>query len=77
MGARKVQGAEESESLGMRDFFQMERDGTRIEAGRPIRTFWNEQGRRFELDARRQRWREVPGIGSPPEPMQAWNPLED
>jgi hypothetical protein len=53
----------------------MERDGTRIEAGRPIRTFWNEQGRRFELDARRQRWREVPGIGPRPAPSDGWNPL--
>ena len=49
--------------MGMRNFFRMERDGTRIEGGRSIRTFWNEQGRRFELDARQQRWREVPGIG--------------
>ena len=76
MGARKVQGPEESESLAVRDFFQMERDGTRVEGGRPIRTFWSEQGRRFELDARRQRWREVPGVGSLPDPTQGWNPLE-
>ena len=60
MGARKVQGPEEGEFLGMRDFFLMERDGTRIEGGRQIRTFWNEQGRCFELDARGHRWREVP-----------------
>jgi len=75
MGARKVLGPEETESLGMRDFFLMERDGTRIEGGRPIRTFWNEQGRCFELDARGQRWREVPGIGPRPAPSDGWNPL--
>ena len=75
MGARKVQGPEDVESVGMRDFFRMERDGTRIESGRPIRTFWNEQGRRFELDARGQRWREVPGIGPRPGPAEGWNPL--
>ena len=75
MGARKVQRPEDPESLGMRDFFRMERAGTRIEGGRPIRTFWNEQGRCFELDARRQRWREVPGIGPRPDPMDGWNPL--
>ena len=70
-----MQGPDEAEALGMRDFFQMERAGTRIEAGRPIRTFWNEQGRRFELDARGRRWREVPGIGPRPDPIQGWNPL--
>ena len=75
MGARKVQGPEEAEFLGMRDFFLMERDGTRIEAGRQIRTFWNEQGRCFELDARGHRWREVPGIGPRPGPMDGWSPL--
>jgi hypothetical protein len=75
MGARKVQGPEDVESLGMRDFFVMERDGTRIESGRPIRTFRNEQGRRFELDARGHRWREVPGIGPRPAPSDGWTPL--
>ena len=75
MGARKVQGPEEAESLGMRDFFLMERADTRIEGGRPIRTFWNEQGRRFELDARGHRWREVPGIGPRPPPSDGWSPL--
>jgi len=30
MGARKVQGPEESESLAILDFFQMKRDGTRV-----------------------------------------------
>ena len=75
MGARKVRGPEEAEALEMRDFFRMERAGTRIERGRPIRTFWNEQGRRFELDARGRRWREVPGIGPRPGPMDGWNPL--
>jgi hypothetical protein len=75
MGAPKVQGPDEAESLGMRDFFRMERDGTRIEGGRPIRTFWNEQGRCFELDARLHRWREVPGIGRRPDPMDGWKPL--
>ena len=75
MGARKVQGPEEAEFLGMRDFFLMERDGTRIEGGRPIRTFWNEQGRCFELDARGHRWREVPGIGPRPPLSEGWNPL--
>jgi hypothetical protein len=75
MGAPKVQGPEEAEAPGMRDFFRMERDATRIERGRPIRTFWNEQGRRFELDARRQRWREVPGIGPRPDPTEGWRPL--
>ena len=75
MGARKVQGPEETESFAMRDFFRMERDGTRIEGGTAIRTFWNEQGRRFELDARGHRWREVPGIGPRPAPAEGWNPL--
>jgi hypothetical protein len=75
MGARKVEGPEDLESLEMRDFFRMERAGTRIEGGRPIRTFWNEQGRCFELDARRQRWREVPGIGPRPDSTDGWNPL--
>jgi hypothetical protein len=75
MGARKVQEPEDVESLGMRDFFRMERHGTSIESGRPIRTFWNEQGRRFELDARGHRWREVPGIGPRPAPSDGWNPL--
>jgi hypothetical protein len=75
MGARKVQGPEEAEALGMRDFFRMERAETRIEAGQTIRTFWNEYGRGFELDARRQRWREVPGIGPRPDPTDGWNPL--
>ena len=75
MGARKVQGPEELESFGMRDFFQMERADTRIEGGRAIRTFWNEQGRCFELDARLHRWREVPGIGRRPGPAEGWSPL--
>jgi hypothetical protein len=75
MGARKVNAADEAEGMGMRDFFRMERAGTRIEVGRPIRTFWSEQGRCFELDARRQRWREVPGIGPRPDPTDGWNPL--
>jgi len=75
MGARKVQWPEETESLGMRDFFLMARDGTRIECGRQIRTFWNEQGRCFELDARGHRWREVPGIGRRPALSEGWNPL--
>lgn len=75
MGARKVHGPDEAEAMGLRDFFRMERAETRIEAGRPIRTFWNEQGRRFELDARGQRWREVPGIGPRPDPLSGWNPL--
>ena len=75
MGARKVQGPEEAETLGMRDFFLMERDGIRLEGGRPIRTFWNEQGRCFELDARGHRWREVRGIGPRPGPMEGWNAL--
>jgi len=75
MGARKMLGPDEAEALGMRDFFGMERAGTRIEGGRPIRTFWNEQGRRFELDARGQRWREVPGIGPRPAPSEGWVPL--
>ena len=39
------------------------------------KTFWNEQGRCFELDARGQRWREVPGIGPRPDPSDGWNPL--
>lgn len=68
-------GPEETESLGMRDFFLMERADTRIEGGRPIRTFWSEQGRCFELDARLLRWREVPGIGPRPAPSDGWNPL--
>ena len=63
MGAPKVQGPEDADSLGMRDFF------------RPIRTFWSEHGRCFELDARGQRWREVPGIGPRPAPWEGWNPL--
>jgi len=75
MGARKVQEPEDLESLEMRDFFRMERAGTRLEGGRAIRTFWNEQGRCFELDARGQRWREVPGIGPRPGPSDGWNPL--
>ena len=75
MGARKVQELEEVESFGMRDFFLMEANGTRLEAGRPIRTFWNEQGRCFELDARGHRWREVPGIGPRPALSEGWNPL--
>ena len=75
MGARKVDGPDEGETMGMRDFFVMERADTRIEGGRPIRTFWNEQGRRFELDARGHRWREVPGIGPRPGPTDGWSPL--
>jgi hypothetical protein len=75
MGARKVNAADEAGGMGMRDFFRMERAGTRIEGGRPIRTFWSEQGRCFELDARRHRWREVPGIGPRPDPTDGWNPL--
>ena len=75
MGARKVNGPDETEGMGTRDFFRMERAGTRIEGGRPIRTFWSEQGRCFELDARRQRWREVPGIGPRPHPTEGWSPL--
>ena len=75
MGARRVNGPDEAEGMGMRDFFRMERAGTRIEGGRPIRMFWSEQGRCFELDARRQRWREVPGIGPRPDPTDGWNPL--
>jgi len=75
MGARKVLGSEDVEALGMRDFFLMEAAGTHLEGGRPIRTFWNEQGRCFELDARGQRWREVPGIGPRPGPADGWNPL--
>jgi len=76
MGARKVEGLEDpTESLRTRDFFRMEAAGVRIEGGRPIRTFWNEQGRRFELDAREHRWREVPGIGPRPGPFEGWNPL--
>jgi len=75
MGARKVDEPDEAEAMGMRDFFRMERAGTRIEGGRPIRTFWSEQGRCFELDARRQRWREVPGIGPRPDPTDGWNRL--
>jgi len=75
MGARKVQEQDEAEALGMRDFFQMERAETRIEGGRPIRTFWSEQGRCFELDARGQRWREVPGIGPRPPFSEGWTPL--
>jgi len=51
------------------------RADTRIEGGRPIRTFWSEQRRRFELDARLHRWREVPGIGPRPAPCDGWNPL--
>jgi hypothetical protein len=39
MGARKVLELEDVDSLGMRDFFRMERAGTRLEGGRPIRTF--------------------------------------
>jgi hypothetical protein len=70
-----MHGLEEAEALGMRDFFRMERAGAHLEGGRLIRTFWNEQGRRFELDARRQRWREVPGIGPRPEPTDGWSPL--
>jgi hypothetical protein len=75
MGARQVHEPEEVEALGMRDFFLMERDGIRLEGGRPIRTFWNEQGRCFELDARGHRWREVPGIGPRPAPTDGWSPL--
>ena len=75
MGARKVDEPDEAEAMGMRDFFRMERAGTRIEGGRPIRTFWSEQGRCFELDARRQRWREFPGIGPRPDPTDGWNRL--
>jgi hypothetical protein len=75
MGARRVEVFEETESLGVRDFFQMERAEIRIEGGRPIRTFWNEQGRRFELDARGRRWREVPGIGPRPGLAEGWQPL--
>jgi len=70
-----VQGSGEMEPLGLRDFFRMERIGVRIEGGRLIRTFWNEQGRCFELDARRRRWREVPGIGPLPDPAEGWSPL--
>jgi hypothetical protein len=70
-----MQGPDEAEALEMRDFFGMERADTRIEGGRPIRTFWNEQGRRFELDARRHRWREVPGVGPRPSPSEGWVPL--
>ncbi|HEY1906346.1 MAG TPA: hypothetical protein VGG91_09900 [Myxococcaceae bacterium] len=70
-----MQGLQEAEALGMREFFGMERAGARLEGGRLIRTFWSEQGRRFELDARRQRWREVPGIGPRPDPTDGWNPL--
>ena len=75
MGARRVEVFEETESLGVRDFFQMERAEIRIEGGRPIRTFWNDQGRRFELDARARRWREVPGIGPRPALSEGWRPL--
>jgi len=75
MGARRVEPVEEAESLGVRDFFRMERAEIRIEGGRPIRTFWNEQGRRFELDARGRRWREVPGIGRRPALTEGWHPL--
>jgi hypothetical protein len=76
MGARKVEVLEDqAEALRTGDFFRMEPAGVRIEGGRPIRTFWNEQGRRFELDARRRRWREVPGVGPRPEPSEGWNPL--
>ncbi|HTS82302.1 MAG TPA: hypothetical protein VMH40_16985 [Myxococcaceae bacterium] len=74
MGAWRVE-VEGAESLGVRDFFGMERAEIRIEGGRPIRTFWNEQGRRFELDARARRWREVPGIGPRPGPFEGWHPL--
>lgn len=70
-----MQGLEDTESLEVRDFFRMERAGTHMEGGRPIRTFWNEQGRCFELDARRRRWREVPGVGPRPPPSEGWNPL--
>ena len=75
MGARKVLRPEDVETLGMHDFFRMERVGTRIEGGRPIRTFWSEQGRCFELDARGLRWREVPGIGPRPPFAEGWTPL--
>ncbi len=76
MGARRVLGSEaEVESLEVRDFFRMERTGARTEGGRTIRTFWSEQGRCFELDARRRRWREVPGIGPRPGPSEGWIPL--
>jgi hypothetical protein len=75
MGARKVQGPEEAETLGMRDFFLMERAGMRLEDGRTIRIFWNEQGRCFELDARGHRWREVPGIGPRPPFSEGWSSL--
>ncbi len=70
-----MHGPDETESLEMADFFGMERADTRIEGGRPIRTFWSEQGRRFELDDRLHRWREVPGIGPRPGPSDGWNPL--
>jgi len=77
MGARKVEGLEDqAESLRTRDFFRMEQAGVRLEGGRPIRTFWNEQGRCFELDARGRRWREVPGIGPRPGQSEGWNPLD-
>ncbi len=75
MGARTVQEPEDVEALEMRDFLRMERDGTRIEGSRLIRTFWNEQGRRFELDARGHCWREVPRIGPRPGPPRAGTPL--
>jgi hypothetical protein len=70
-----VQVAEDIDRLEVRDFFRMERAGVRLEGGRPIRTFWSEQGRCFELDARRRRWREVPGIGPRPPTAEGWNPL--
>jgi hypothetical protein len=70
-----MEGPEEAEALAVRDFFRMEPAGLRLEGSRPIRIFWSEQGRCFELDARRRRWREVPGIGPRPAPAEGWTPL--
>ena len=56
-------GLELDDTRSLSDFLRMDRGGERIERGRRIRIFWNEEGRCFELDARGHRWREVPGIG--------------
>jgi hypothetical protein len=65
--AARAQALDETESLGLQDFFRMEQGGVRVEAGRRIRTFWNEQGRCFELDAQGRGWRAVPRIGPRPD----------
>ena len=74
--ALPVLALELDETRPLTDFLRMERGGERIEHGRRIRVFWNEEGRCFELDVRGHRWREVPGIGGPLPFDIGWRPLQ-